>query len=60
MRHGHHFEEKDGKTSMTDHFQYEVPFGIVGHVFDKLILKTYMTRFLQTRNRIIKSIVEQR
>jgi ligand-binding SRPBCC domain-containing protein len=59
MRHEHHFEEKEGKTLMTDVFQYEAPFGFLGQWFDQLILKNYMTRFLQTRNRIIKSVVEE-
>jgi hypothetical protein len=44
---------------MTDEFQYEVPFGLIGKVFDRLILKQYMTRFLQTRNQILKEILEQ-
>lgn len=60
MRHEHHFREQSGKTIMTDKFEYEVPFGIVGTIFDRLILKRYMKRFLETRNRILKSIVEKK
>jgi len=60
MRHEHHFETKQGKTLMTDKFYYEVPFGILGQVFDSVILKRYMTRLLVTRNRVMKSIVEKK
>jgi ligand-binding SRPBCC domain-containing protein len=59
MKHEHHFEAQNGKTIMTDKFQYEVPFGILGKLFDRLVLKNYMTRFLLTRNEILKSIVEK-
>ncbi len=57
-RHEHHFEEKNGKTIMTDRFQYEVPYSIAGKIFNALILKRYMTSFLVTRNQFIKSVVE--
>ncbi|HOX83420.1 MAG TPA: SRPBCC family protein [Chryseolinea sp.] len=58
MRHQHHFEERNGSTMMTDKFQYDVPFGLVGQLFDKLILKKYMMRFLVKRNRVLKAIAE--
>ena len=59
MRHEHHFKEIDGRTIMTDKFEYEVPFGFVGKIFDKLILKNYMKDFLMTRNKVIKEIAEK-
>ncbi len=58
MRHEHHFKENDGYTMMDDIFMYEVPFGFVGKVFDKLILKNYMIRFLKVRNNSIKAFAE--
>jgi ligand-binding SRPBCC domain-containing protein len=58
MRHEHHFVALDGSTVMMDKFIYEVPFGILGQLVDKLVLKRYMTRFLVTRNRIIKEVAE--
>jgi len=60
MRHEHHFQEKDGKTIMTDRFEYETPYGIIGAVFDRLFLKRHMTNFLLTRNQYIKAVVEGR
>lgn len=58
MRHEHFFEAIDTGTLMTDKFYYETPFGIFGRIFDKLILKRYMTKFLMQRNRFLKEIVE--
>ncbi len=60
MRHEHHFKEVDGRTIMTDKFEYEVPFGFAGKIFDKLILKSYMTDFLMTRNEVIKEVAEKK
>lgn len=59
MRHEHHFKQVDKDTEMTDIFIYEVPFGLLGHWFDQLILKTYMTKFLMTRNEIIREVSER-
>jgi ligand-binding SRPBCC domain-containing protein len=58
MRHEHHFEEKNGVTTMRDIFEYEVPYGIFGWVFDKLILKNYMKQFLIRRNVYLKEHAE--
>jgi ligand-binding SRPBCC domain-containing protein len=60
MRHAHYFKEFEGATMMIDKFMYEVPFGFIGKIFDKLMLKNYMTKFLVTRNRIIKEVAEKR
>ena len=58
MRHEHHFTKINDNTEMTDIFIYEVPFGILGVLFDKIILKKYMTNFLLIRNSTIKQISE--
>jgi ligand-binding SRPBCC domain-containing protein len=58
MRHEHHFEATQGGTLMRDKFEYEVPFGLVGRIFDRLVLKAYMTRFLRVRNLCIKEVAE--
>lgn len=59
MQHQHYFEVLNGKTVMTDIFMYEVPFGFLGKIFDKIILKRYMLNFLLTRNSALKKIAEQ-
>ena len=60
MQHEHRFEKKNGKTLMTDLFSYQVPLGVLGRAFDRLILKRYMTKFLLTWNQIMKSIAEKK
>jgi hypothetical protein len=49
----------EDRMMMTDKFEYQVPFGFAGRVFDKIILKRYMTKFLRKRNTVIKKIAEQ-
>jgi ligand-binding SRPBCC domain-containing protein len=58
MKHQHSFEANHGKTIMSDKFEYEVPFGIAGKLFDKLVLKKYMTNLLKHRNETIKNLAE--
>lgn len=58
IQHQHLFEEKDGKTIMTDIFEFESPLGILGKLFNKLVLTNYMNDFLEDRNQTIKRIAE--
>lgn len=60
MRHEHHFTEENGRTVMRDRFEYKTPFGFPGKLFDALILKKYMTRFLIQRNEILKRLAESK
>ena len=56
--HTHLFEPKPGGTLMIDEVDYESPLGMLGRIFDALILKNYMTRLLLTRNNYIKRLAE--
>lgn len=58
MEHSHSFWEEGGNTVMIDKFSYEVPFGFLGDLFDKFILKHYMTKLLAERNNIIRNAAE--
>lgn len=58
FRHEHHFADFKGGTMMTDIFDYQSPFGILGLAADSLFLKKYLTEFLTERNRIIKEFSE--
>ncbi len=58
FKHEHYFEEKNGITEMKDVFQYGVPYGVLGRLFNKLVLKKYMTNLLTTRNLVIKEVCE--
>ena len=58
IKHDHFFEELNGLTQMKDVFSYGVPYGILGKIFDKIVLKQYMTDLLMTRNKVIKEVAE--
>ncbi len=59
MRHDHYFYEEQGYTRMVDDFDYEVPYGIAGKLFDRLYLNAYMRRLLLQRNAYIKAEAEK-
>ncbi|HIB36191.1 SRPBCC family protein [Mesonia sp.] len=57
--HQHLFKKiSEQQTQLIDVFEYESPLGILGKLADKLFLKSYMKRFLQERNQVIKTIAE--
>lgn len=58
FKHEHHFADWNGKTMMTDIFDYLSPMGIFGRLADNLFLKKYITDLLTKRNRIIKEFAE--
>ena len=58
FKHEHTFVEKDGKTVMIDNLHYEIPYGIFGKLFDKIILKKHLTNFLLERNKVLKKLSE--
>ena len=58
ISHEHHFIKTTKGTIMTDYFDYESPFGLLGKLMDKVFLKQYMTNFLLLRNATIKEFAE--
>ncbi|WP_294321014.1 SRPBCC family protein [uncultured Chryseobacterium sp.] len=58
MKHQHLFRQEDWYTVMTDIFEFESPFGIIGKIFNAIFLRNYMKQFLLERNRMIKSAAE--
>jgi ligand-binding SRPBCC domain-containing protein len=58
MTHDHTFEDRGGKTLMTDRFEFSSPFGPIGHLVDGLFLKRYMRNFIAKRNSILKRTAE--
>ncbi|KGO82727.1 hypothetical protein IP98_01827 [Flavobacterium cauense R2A-7] len=59
FQHSHFFREENGRTIMTDEVHYEISFGILGRLFNRWILKNYLTRLLQKRNAFIKVSAEK-
>ena len=58
MRHRHIFKEAEGKTKMTDVFEFESPLGIIGKLFNMIFLTRYLRTFLVERNQLIKTTAE--
>ncbi|WP_340066580.1 SRPBCC family protein [Ascidiimonas aurantiaca] len=58
FKHEHRFISQKEGTLMVDVFEYTSPFGLLGKLFDVIILKRYMEKLLQKRNLIIKDFAE--
>ncbi|CAM3985897.1 SRPBCC family protein [Flavobacterium cucumis] len=58
FKHQHFFTQKENQTIMTDILDYETPFGFVGKLFDKLLLKNHLIKFIIYRNAILKELSE--
>ncbi|HTA26614.1 MAG TPA: SRPBCC family protein [Bacteroidia bacterium] len=56
--HEHLFEQHENRTTMKDIFEFEAPYGTLGIIFSKLVLTSYMKRFLEKRNETIKEVAE--
>lgn len=56
--HEHIFEQIDKKVIMTDIFEFKTPFGILGNIFNKLILTKHLRKLLIDRNNVIKDFAE--
>lgn len=59
FKHKHYFSFENGFTIMDDEIYYETPFGSFGKLFDKILLKKYLTDLIQKRNQVIKEITEK-
>jgi len=58
FKHEHIFQQKENHTIMTDILEYETPFGFIGKLFDKIILKNHLINFIINRNLVLKEISE--
>jgi ligand-binding SRPBCC domain-containing protein len=58
LKHEHHFSNINGLTTMKDIFVFESPLGLLGRLFNWLVLKKYMKDLLKTRNKVIKVVAE--
>lgn len=63
FQHDHHFEilpgsAQSGETLMIDQLNFTAPVPLLGGVVDALVLKNYLSRFLEKRNHALKSVAE--
>ena len=54
LHHQHLFKIIDSQTEMTDVFEFQAPFGLLGRFVEKIFLKKYMLKLLSERNGMIK------
>lgn len=60
LRHEHHFNPFDGRTSMIDIVRARAPLGPIGWIAERLILDWYMHRLIERRGLELKAVAEQR
>jgi len=58
MKHEHYFKPCENGTIMIDLFQYDVPYGWAGKIFDRFWLSRYISRLLYQRINTIKEFAE--
>ena len=58
IRHDHCFQQTGHVTLMKDVFEFESPAGIIGQIFNWLVLKRYLKELLVKRNRMIREVAE--
>lgn len=58
IKHDHLFQQAGDNTVMKDKFYFESPGGILGTIFNNLVLIKYLTVLLTRRNQMIKEVAE--
>lgn len=58
IRHDHRFERVGDNTVMKDKFEFASPGGLLGKMFNRVILTRYLRRLLIKRNKMIKEVAE--
>lgn len=56
--HEHRFEEVDGETIMRDRVRYQLPFGILGSIVHRLIVRRQLERIFDYRTQRIRKMYE--
>lgn len=56
--HEHRFEKMGDTVFMKETFDFQSPLGLIGKIFNSLVLTRYMTKLLSERNRVIKDYAE--
>ena len=54
LHHQHQFKIIGSQTEMTDIFEFQAPFGLLGQLVEKIFLKNYMLKLIEKRNKVIK------
>lgn len=57
-KHQHVLKPAENGTILIDKISFESPFGIIGKLFNRLYLASYLTKLLANRNKVIKEYAE--
>ena len=60
FKHDHYFDADNGGTIMTDNIVFKSPYNIIGIVFNKIYLTSYLKDLVTKRNECIKLYAESR
>ena len=58
FQHDHAFRESNRITSMIDELRFQAPLGFLGGIAERVVLKSYLSKFLRERNRVIREAAE--
>ncbi len=58
LKHEHVFKPCDNGTIMIDQFHYELPYGRLGHLANRIFMEKYLKKLLVERNAIVKTTAE--
>jgi hypothetical protein len=56
--HDHYFREIPEGCLVQDRFDFDAPFGLLGNLANKFFLVSYMQRFLEERNAVVRRVAE--
>jgi ligand-binding SRPBCC domain-containing protein len=56
FRHVHEFESTPGGTLMTDRVEFTAPFGLLGRLAERVVLRRYLQRLIRERGRFLSDL----
>jgi hypothetical protein len=58
FEHEHHFAVMDDGTRMRDEIRFAAPYGLLGRIVEKRVLREHLLNLLKQRNAFLKRTVE--
>ncbi len=58
LKHEHFFKQVENGTLIIDYMHYELPYGFLGRMADRLFINKYLNRLIENRNDNLKKIAE--
>jgi ligand-binding SRPBCC domain-containing protein len=56
FRHVHEFEPTPGGSLMTDRVEFTAPFGLLGRLAERVVLRRYLQRLIRERGRFLSDL----